>query len=114
MGKEVPISPADLVRRLRRSMMAGLIGGAAIVIGAVVSLADGREMSSPLFVLVAMGAGLLGISVRYLMPGQMARIRQRYEAALRNPRDDLFAAGQRVARRGLLITTLALAVEIPL
>jgi hypothetical protein len=94
-------------------MILGFLAGAAIAISAVISLAGGRTLSPPEMVLVVLGAGLLAISVRYLRPGRLDRIRQRYEAALRSAGDDRFAAVRRVLRRSLLITILALAIEIP-
>jgi hypothetical protein len=94
---------------MRRVAPLLLLTGALIVGGFIPALLQGRPIPAPSLVLAFVGAGILAISIRILLPSFPENVRKRFarlEAMTEEQRVRMF-------RKQLLVVTIVLLVEIP-
>src|SRR5437870_13645717 len=68
MVGESPADPYRIVRWMKRSAFAGLIGGAVIFLDSLIAWLQGRWPTITSIVLVFLGAGMFMASIRVLLP----------------------------------------------
>src|SRR3989442_14765114 len=105
-------NPARLVRKMRRTALFGLIAGAVIVGAFLLSRLEGRSVPGPGLAFVVLGAGILAVSIRILMPSypqsderRLARMEAMAEEQRRGYLGRLFT-------RQLVVVVVVLIIEI--
>src|SRR2546427_1243784 len=80
-----PPDPDRIARTMRRNAVFGIVAGASIVGAALLAVQQGRSFSGPSLLFVILGAGMLVVSLRLLMPSYSRRLRQKIVALESTP-----------------------------
>src|SRR3989441_3093766 len=99
---------ARLVRRMRRTALFGLIAGALVAAAFLRTLLEGRSLPGPELAFVLLGAGILAVSIRILMPSYPQSVERRLA------RMEAMAEEQRRAYLGRLFTRQLVVVVVVL
>ena len=108
-----PVDRNRLVRGMRRIALSGLAAGALIVGAFLLALLQGRSVPGPSLAFVILGAGILAVSIRILLPSYSRSVQRRL-ARLEAMKDEQSQSRlDRVFRKQALAVAIVLLIEIP-
>src|SRR2546422_6823548 len=103
---------ARLVRRMRRTALFGLIAGALIAAAFLRTLLEGRSLPGPELAFVLLGAGILGVSIRILMPSYPQSVERRLARMEAMAEEQRRAYLGRLFIKQLVVVVVVLIIEI--
>ncbi len=112
MAASSPANSARLTRRMRRTALFGLVGGGVIVGAFLLSQLEGRSLPGPGLVLVILGAGMLSVSIRILLPSYPQSVERRLARLEAMAEEQRRAYLGRLFRKQLVVVSVVLVIEI--
>src|SRR2546428_6432412 len=103
---------ARLVRRMRRTALFGLIAGALVAAAFLRTLLEGRSLPGPELAFVLLGAGILAVSIRILMPSYPQSVERRLARMEAMAEEQRRAYLGRLFTRQLVVVVVVLIIEI--
>jgi len=97
---------------MRRTALFGLVGGGVIVGAFLLSQLEGRSLSGPGLVLVILGAGMLSVSIRILLPSYPQSVERRLARLEAMAEEQRRAYLGRLFRKQLVVVSVVLVIEI--
>src|SRR5437870_8978427 len=109
-----PVDRNRLVRGMRRIALSGLAAGALIVGAFLLALLQGRSVPGPGLAFVILGAGILAVSIRILLPSYPQSVERRLARVDAMAEDQRRAYLDRLFRKQLLVVLVVLLIEVPI
>ncbi len=97
---------------MRRTALFGLIAGALIAAAFLRTLLDGRSLPGPELAFVLLGAGILAVSIRILMPSYPQSVERRLARMEAMAEEQRRAYLGRLFTRQLVVVVVVLIIEI--
>jgi len=101
-----------LVRRMRRTALFGLIAGALVAAAFLRTLLERRSLPGPELAFVLLGAGILAVSIRILMPSYPQSVERRLARMEAMAEEQRRAYLGRLFIKQLVVVVVVLIIEI--